>query len=479
MLPKQKFRQVKLFVVLSSLALLPLLGTSFSASAASDPTRLFGWGDSYAAGLGGVESSGDDDPIPAHLPVEVDLSTGLLAGKTITSMSSGDQFTCAVADGKAYCWGREDVGSLGDGNETDSAFPVAVSTSGVLSGKTVTKIAAGDDTVCVIADGKAYCWGNGEYGRLGNGSELGFSSVPVEVDTSGVLSGKTITDIAVGDEHTCAIAGGKAYCWGGNNLGQIGDNSQANRLTPVAVDDSGALSGKTVTDISVGDEFTCAVASGKAYCWGEGDVGKLGNDAVEDKSTPVAVSTAGVLAGKTVTAIANGDDHACAIAGGKVYCWGENESGQLGGHDGDYKTSPFAVKTDGVLSGKKITAIDSNTLGETTCALSSDGKLFCWGEDDLGSLGDGEIEITAAKTGLEGPVAVDFSGIEGEVKLTGFSVGDEHVQAITGGLIEEESQSESEGEALPDTGSPVSLWLIAASLASIAIGVGAWRRQTS
>ncbi|MFG0334972.1 MAG: LamG-like jellyroll fold domain-containing protein, partial [Maioricimonas sp. JB049] len=111
--------------------------------------------------------------------------------------SSGDAsggHSCVVAGGAAYCWGDGSNGRLGNGSTADSSVPVAVDTSGVLSGKTVTAIAAGHENSCAVADGEVFCWGAGASGALGTGSTAD-SSVPVAVDTSGVLSGKTVTNI--------------------------------------------------------------------------------------------------------------------------------------------------------------------------------------------------------------------------------------------------------------------------------------------
>src|SRR5690606_1462446 len=140
------------------------------------------------------------------------------------------------------------------------------------------------------------------------------SSIPVAVYASGVLSGKTVTDISVGDQYSCAVANGAAYCWGQNTSGSLGNNSTTTSYVPVAVYTGGALSGKTVTAVSAGLSHSCAVANGAAYCWGANIYGQLGIGATTASSVPVAVNTSGVLNGKTVTAISAGQTHTCAIA---------------------------------------------------------------------------------------------------------------------------------------------------------------------
>jgi len=169
---------------------------------------------------------------------------GALAGRTLTQIVAGASSTCALdSTGLAYCWGLDSSGQLGNNNTTQSPVPVAVNTSGVLAGKTLTQLAAGNAHVCAIdSTGAAYCWGSNGGGQLGINSTR--SLVPVAVTTSGVLSGVTLTQIAAGYAHTCAVSSaGAAYCWGANGNGQLGNSSTTSSLVPVAVTTSGVLSG--------------------------------------------------------------------------------------------------------------------------------------------------------------------------------------------------------------------------------------------
>ena len=141
-----------------------------------------------------------------------------------------------------------------------------------------TTIAAGYDHSCMIVTGQAYCWGDNTYGELGDDSTVS-STAPVPVDTSGVLSGVTLTQITAGNGYTCALAStGRAYCWGYNADGELGNGSTANSRVPVPVTTSGVLAGATLTQISAGEYAACGVSSaGAAYCWGQGTSGQLGN----------------------------------------------------------------------------------------------------------------------------------------------------------------------------------------------------------
>ena len=144
---------------------------------------------------------------------------------------------------------------------------------------------------CAISlSNRAYCWGSGSSGALGNNSTTN-SSIPVAVNTTGVLAGKTIKQISAGSFHTCAIASdNKAYCWGSGTSGQLGDNLYTNSSIPVAINSTGVLAGKTIKQISNGSSHTCAIASdNKAYCWGSGTSGQLGNNSAANSSVPVRV----------------------------------------------------------------------------------------------------------------------------------------------------------------------------------------------
>src|SRR5450759_3341817 len=253
---------------------------------------------------------------------------------------------------------------------------------------TPTTVAAGWTHACLIRSGNAYCWGDNTYGELGNNSTVA-STVPVPVYTGGVLSGVTLTQIATGNGFTCALSsGGAVYCWGANNYGELGINtSQAASDVPVAVSTAVALSGVTVTQISAGQYHACALGGGKAYCWGWNAWGQLGNATTTNSTAPVAVSTSGVLSGLTLSGIAAGYEHACALSSaGADYCWGSDAHGELGIGSGTDSDVPVAVSTAGALSGVTVSQVTAGDL--TSCALSSTGAGYCWGRGTSGELGN-------------------------------------------------------------------------------------------
>lgn len=270
----------------------------------------------------------------------------------------------------------------------------------------IKQVTAGTSHTCGIGpDNLAYCWGVGKYGQLGNDSDS-TSTSPVRVDTSGVLNGKTIQTITAGDVYTCVIASDQqVYCWGANSGGQLGDGSNSGRNRPVAVYTGGVLKGKTIKSVAVGVSHTCAVASDdQAYCWGFNSYnGRLGNNSDKESNVPVTVDTSGVLSGKTIKSISVGSGNTCAIASdNQAYCWGDGYYGLLGNNTKTFSFVPVAVYKDGALKGKTIKSIDTYPFAELNtdhvCVIASDNNKYCWGHDEAGATKLGEYRYNAVPT---------------------------------------------------------------------------------
>ncbi len=260
-------------------------------------------------------------------------------------VEAGYSHTCAIdPDNKVYCWGGNYSGQIGNGNTDNQTTPVAVS-AGAMPAGAVKSITAGDYHNCAIAsDDKVYCWGGNGNGQLGNGN-TDDQTTPVAV-SAGAMPAGAVKSITAGSSHTCAIASDdKVYCWGYNEDGELGNGDIIDQATPVAVS-AGAMPAGAVKSITAGDYHTCAIASDdKAYCWGYNGDGQLGNDDSEaaSQTTPVAV-LAGAMPAGAVQSITAGSYHTCAIASDdKAYCWGYNGDGQLGNGNTDSQTTPSAV----------------------------------------------------------------------------------------------------------------------------------------
>jgi alpha-tubulin suppressor-like RCC1 family protein len=331
------------------------------------------------------------------------------------AIAAGNAHSCALEDGRAYCWGENDYGQLGDGSTADSAVPVAVVTTGVLAGKTLTQISAGGggglDTCALDSAGAVYCWGAGLDGGLGDRSTAD-SSVPVAVDAAGALAGKTITEISTGADGACALdSAGAAYCWGDNDYGELGDGNTLPSSVPVPVDHGGALAGKTITQVSAGYEDTCALDSaGAAYCWGDDYYGELGDNGRNGNYSDVPLAVSGALAGQVLTQVSAGWWDACALdRDGSAYCWGTGA------------VTSSAVPVPVSLPGQRLAQVSAG-LGEN-CGLSTAGAAYCWGDNGYGELGDGSTASSAA------PVPVSTSGVLAGKTLAQVSAGGFHACA--------------------------------------------------
>lgn len=312
----------------------------------------------YCWGHGTLGELGNSSGASSIVPVQV-LKTGNLNGLTISSLTVGHQgYACVVAsNSKAYCWGQNGGdGLLGNNSTAQFNAPVAVNTTSGTSSlynKSVIAITGGVFHTCALdSTGKAHCWGANDVGQLGDDSvHSGGSLVPVAVYTSGVLSGKILNKISNGYDHTCAVdTAGVAYCWGDNYHGKLGNNSTVSSDRAVLVNTSGALSGKTVLAIVAGNQVSCAKASdNNAYCWGDNDYGQIGDGTYSERLVPTAVDTDTELSGLTISSLANNlnaytvfliasDNHA--------YGWTYNNNGEIGNYDGGSTCSDYPTMVD-------------------------------------------------------------------------------------------------------------------------------------
>ncbi len=387
-------------------------------SAGSGVTAIAaGYGHTCAIVQGGVQCWGYNNLRQLGITATTNISTpvwvsGLGAGSGVTAIAAGSYHTCAVVDNLAQCWGYNTSGQLGRTYGSNYELPSWVNGMSPGSGVTVTAIAAGGSHSCAVVGGGAKCWGANWGGQLGQGTTGNFIAAPVWVSDLGEGSG--VTTLAAGEGHTCAVVGGGMQCWGRNYAGQLGDGTLTDSYVPVAVSDLGS----GVVAIAAGQMHTCAVLDGGARCWGGNGNSQIGDGSRSYMATPVEVS--GLGAGRGVTAVAGGYYHTCAVAGGGVKCWGNNQNGQLG--VGGRMESFTPVWANGLGAGSGVTAITAGSYH--TCAVVAGGAR-CWGENWNGQLGNGTT------VGWFTPAGV--SGLPAGSGVTALAAGDTHTCAAVAG----------------------------------------------
>ena len=226
----------------------------------------------------------------------------------------------------------------------------------------------------MVQPGGVKCWGSNTAGQLGDGTTTN-ASFPIGV--AGLNNG--VSAVTAGTTHTCALLqSGGVKCWGGNTAGQLGDSSQISRTTPVDVP---GLSG--VIALDAGSAHTCAVdGTGAVYCWGANNSGQLGNGSRIAQLQPIAVIG---LPG-AATNVAAGVAHTCALVqGGRLFCWGANESSQLGDGTAEDRLTPVEV------SGLAANVLSLSAGGYHNCVLVTANRPLCWGRDSDGQLGAGAL----------------------------------------------------------------------------------------
>lgn len=283
-------------------------------------------------------------------------------------LAAGGNTTCSGSTNAVYCWGQNNRGQIGDGTLAQRLLPVLV---GGLTG--ATNIELGDAHACSLQiGGSRRCWGYDEFGQLGLGTPREFF-VPQPISLPGAVL-KIAGSDADYNGHACArLAGNDLYCWGENDVGQLGDGTNTPRATPAIVP---SIAGRVI-DFAAGRDTTCAILDDNTVsCWGENGEGQLGTGTTIDRNTPLVIP---MLNG--AIAIVAGPDFFCSRhLDGLARCWGNNSSGQLGTLNTVRQTRPAIVQN--VLNPEELTAGSDHV-----CARFAGGLASCWGENSSGQIG--------------------------------------------------------------------------------------------
>ncbi|MFO0626426.1 MAG: hypothetical protein U0325_12505 [Polyangiales bacterium] len=360
----------------------PVVGQGASHTCALDSTGVLRcWGARYFGQLG------DGRLALVPLPVEVP------ALRNAAGLTGGRAFTCARRPGSpaVTCVGVNNLGQLGGSSVTSAPLPTTEPvpvTVGAdrLNGPplaAITQVTAGGAHACAITASRAVlCWGYNAQAQV----SPTFTTTSVSFGALQAIPGFTGSGVACGVAHTCAVSdAGLVLCWGANDRGESGQTTVLPRVLGAVVP---GLTG--VTAVDAGNSFTCVrTTAGRVECFGANEFGQCGTGmnlptSVMAASSSVAAITSGA------TAITLGAQHACARLGTEVRCWGANHRGQLGAPVADPRFIARATTVAGLGAAEEVRA-----GGTFTCARVA-GRVWCWGSNQRGQLGDGTLNDRAA-----------------------------------------------------------------------------------
>jgi prepilin-type N-terminal cleavage/methylation domain-containing protein len=397
---------------------------------------VYCWGNNSGGPIGDGTITNRTTPVQVLKGNAVAADTDGTYLTNIKEITAGYRTTCVISKSNhIYCWGYNGSGQLGNGNTSDSYTPVQVLKGAAAGSDTdgtyltnMAHISTGflRNTCAVANSGNVYCWGwNANSGALGNGNNTD-SSVPVQVlkgaatgsDTDGTYL-TNAASVSAGAQHACALSkSNNVYCWGYNGQGQIGNGTVTNSNLPVQVLKGAATGTDTdgtyltnVAQISAG-HFSTGVAQGSTcartlssnmYCWGYDAAGQLGDGTTTNSSQPVRVlkgaatgtDTDGTYLINQSSGLPRTGNNNCAIqASSKVYCWGFNNSGQLGINSTTTSLTPAQVLKGAAAStdtdGTYLINLSQISVGvQFSCALSASNHIYCWGSASGGLLGNG------------------------------------------------------------------------------------------
>ncbi|MBN1609592.1 MAG: hypothetical protein JW940_23370 [Polyangiaceae bacterium] len=379
--------------------------------------KMWGGNGDGQLGLGDTADRGDSSGEMGKRLATVDLGGGIADGLT-----AGASHTCALVPekqgkaGRIFCGGSNESGQLGTGSAEDTSDRLVFAdlTGGVLA----TAVTAGGNHTCaLLKDGSIKCWGLNDSGQLGlgdqasrgrSGSDMGKNLPPVDLGR-----GHEASQVSAGGSHTCAIIGSQVACWGSNRSGQLGIGSTEDRGTDASQMGKGLFAvnlgrGRSARRVSAGGSHTCALLDNDDIkCWGANSRGQLGTGDTENHGNQLEElgdALRPVNLGERAVQVAAGRDFTCAILkSGHVKCWGANDYGQLGlGDKDDRGTDPSHMgdALPAVSLGAHAKAIAAGT--GHACAVLSTDEVKCWGANSSGQLGLGDTDFRGDDPGEMG-----------------------------------------------------------------------------
>jgi uncharacterized repeat protein (TIGR02543 family) len=310
--------------------------------------------------------------------------------------SLGGSFSAALSEkGRVFIWGSNEVGNLGDGTQIGKNQPIEITNRIPLEefDKITSLVMGGSFSAALSNSGRVFMWGSNMIGQLGDGTQID-RNTPIEITSRfGMSFDDKIISLSLGGIFTAALSfRGRVFTWGYNNNAQLGDGTIIDKFTPREITQRFPLSNdETITMITTGGSHSGALSSkGRVFTWGNNSSGQLGNGTTFIDSSPREITSRFNLETENSIKLINfGASSSMALSElGRVYAWGNNENGQLGDGTTINRSTPKEITSYfGPLLQDKISMIV--TKSNSSSALSSNGKVFFWGENDYGQIGNG------------------------------------------------------------------------------------------
>ncbi len=414
-------------------------GRNFACAVMAD-RRVKCWGSNFYGelGLGDHVNRGEQQSDMGNALPYVDLGVD-----RVRQLTLGDHHACVLFGRNGVkCWGRNDYGQLGLGdteNRGDGAGEMGTHLPLVLVAPPdvgISSIDAGANHTCaVIEDGSVSCWGYNFDGQLGIGSQQNHGDDWLEFPGDHTVDlgwGADVMQVSAGEDHTCALLDdATVQCWGGNSKGQLGIGNTST-IGDSLLDMGGNLTAVDLDTVDVpvfvvaGGQHSCALfLGGQVKCWGSNLNGELGQghtDNIGDNSLKTGPFLdfidfhADYEQAESVTA---GSSFNCALASGKVVCWGNNANGELAqGHDLDIGDDPDEMGSESIDADIGSSAVTQVSAGANfACARFGHGRIKCWGYNQYGKLGLGLEHLdTRGKDAEELTEALPYVALGTEVK---------------------------------------------------------------
>lgn len=369
------------------IAMVDLGGTHSIALSSSG--RVFSWGYNNKGQLG------DGTTIRTLTPVEITQQFSLEQDDKIISVALGDMHSAALSSkGRLFTWGWNFYGRLGDGTTTNRFVPTEItSLFNLNSDEVITKVALGVScSAAITSEGRLFTWGENASGQLGDGT-ISNKSTPVDITEKFELEGdEKIIDASIGYVHMGALTSkGRLSAWGNNAYGQLGNGTNNLQVNPIEITSFMDLNtAETPVSIHLGAYHTMVVTSDdRVFTWGNNTKGQLGNETLTNMTSPVDITDKLMLGtNEHIVLSSSGDSYSILVTSvGRVFSWGENTNGQLGDGLNVNLSSPKDITSQFNLESNEAFRLLSTGESHSTL-LTTYGKIIIWGDNENGKLGD-------------------------------------------------------------------------------------------